>query len=133
MNSGRFLFVPESQFDRVDGKQYYIELGKKKPREENLFCNIDVVSDEKRSLTKDEKFHLRHQVGRTSLLEMPVRLDPLTEHKKGPLRENSIKFDKFAKTNRLEVKRKVPLSDEMQMEKLEQERKREEAEAAFVA
>ena len=64
---------------------------------------------------------------------MPVSIDLLTKHKKSSLRENSIKFDKKPKTGRYEVKKKVVLSPDMTLEKLEEERRKREAEIAFVS
>ena len=76
--------------------------------------------------------HLKHQVGKTNLLEMPVGLDTLTKHKRRALRDNSIKFDKFAMTNRVERKEKISTTLAVPIEKIEEERLRAAAEAAYI-
>ena len=97
-----------------------------------MFCNVDVVNKEEKALTAEDLQQLKHHVGKTDLLNMPVSIDLLTKHKKSSLRENSIKFDKKPKTGRYEIKKKVVLSPDMTLEKLEEERRKREAEIAFV-
>ena len=83
MNTGRFKFLPESQFDEdYEGKKYYVEFGRKKPREPHKFLDIDVTKGKELPLLTDEKINLSYQVGKTPLLEIPLHdKDPLLKQK----------------------------------------------------
>ena len=83
MNTGRFLFLPDSQFDiDADGKKYYVEFGRYQPRHPNKFLDVDMTKGKDLSLLTDDKISLSYQVGVTPLLDIPIpHADPLLKQK----------------------------------------------------
>ena len=68
MNTGRFKFLPESQFDLdSEGKKYYVEFARKKPRDANKFLNVDITKGKDFPLLPDEWLSLKYQIGVTPL------------------------------------------------------------------
>ena len=83
MNTGRFKFLPDSQFDiDSDGKKYYFEFGRQRPRDANKFLNVDITKGKDFPLLSDERLNLKYQIGVTPLREIPLHeKDPLLKQK----------------------------------------------------